>query len=442
MGTSLRQDFDGRLPAIEQAIEAMPGDLDEVVPGMTKERLRRFFQRFSVQLGKLDKRGAKHPQYLAWEGITAPHYLLSLIDSAISHMGSGASTFAHNSLPKLTEVQDSIDKAIGADPAEIRSLSLSVAADLANAVAHSDEFLQTAQRNSGLVQDIANQTEVTFSRVRESSERAVTDAERVSEIKRSVELLVSPDGRSRTSLEALARRARERIVELEELAGKAQKAAEQAGTAAGDAYESHVAGSSIVDGLRKLKTEAEEILNLSSQAGLAASYKQEATKLQMRSAIFTGVLYAVAMGTLLIAAFWVLPELHSVVTSGRPGVGFWQALSLTLLRASVLAPLVYVLYFTTKRVSALETLRMDYAEKAAASLAYSGYREQMTNEDDLLKQLKGSLLIKFSEHPERLLRPDATHTSAKIKTAGFEAETSVNSQPPPAAVAADDPKDE
>ena len=92
-----------------------------------------------------------------------------------------------------------------------------------------------------------------------------------------------------------------------------------------------------------------------------------------------------------------------------------------------MAPLVYVIYFTQKTLSSIELLRMDYAEKSAASLAYSGYKDQMEADPDLIKQLQASLLMKFSEHPERLLHSGKYHSKAKVKTAGFEAEAETSS---------------
>ena len=82
-----RPAFIEKLPAIEASIEAMPGNLAEVVPGLTKKRLVRFFRRFSVLLGRLDKSGAKHPQYLWNDGVLAPASLLPQVDAAIGNMG-------------------------------------------------------------------------------------------------------------------------------------------------------------------------------------------------------------------------------------------------------------------------------------------------------------------------------------------------------------------
>lgn len=178
----------------------------------------------------------------------------------------------------------------------------------------------------------------------------------------------------------------------------------------------------ISEALQVIKADAEKILSLSSQAGLAASYKAEGKELSTKSMIFTGILYLPALSTLVIAIFYVLPGLQAAL-AGDENIDVTHALLATLLRASVLAPLVYVIYFTTKRISALETLRLDYAEKAAASLAYSGYRDQMTSDEDLLRQLKSSLLTKFHEHPERLLRPGSSSTLARVSTPGLELET-------------------
>jgi len=432
------EEFSTRLPAVNQAISEMPGSLEQYVPGLTKERLKRFFNRFAVLVGRIEKRGAKHPQYLAAQGQPLQQLLISLLDTAVSHMSSGAATFAQNSLPQLAEIQDALEKAVGTDATEIKNLSSSVAADLSNAVAASDELLRKVAENADGAKAGAQQVSVTATTLKETAERASTDAERIAEIRRALDLLMSPDGRNKTSLENLARRARERITEVDSIRQQAATALSDASSAASEAKINLGTAIEILQHLRQLRTEAEEVLNLSSQAGLAASYKHESKVLETRSWIFTGILYSAAIAALLIAAFWVLPEIQTAVNTAKAGTSFWQAISLTLLRASVLAPLVYLMYFTTKRVSALETLRMDYAEKAAASLAYSGYRDQMTSDDDLLKQLKGSLLIKFAEHPERLLRPGSTSTSAKVKTAGFEAETSVNTTAPAGSVKEED----
>lgn len=54
--TEYRRDFQSRLPAINAAIDAMPGSLEPHLPGMSKAKLKRFFQRFELLLGRLDKK--------------------------------------------------------------------------------------------------------------------------------------------------------------------------------------------------------------------------------------------------------------------------------------------------------------------------------------------------------------------------------------------------
>jgi hypothetical protein len=237
--------------------------------------------------------------------------------------------------------------------------------------------------------------------------------------------MVNPDGRNRNSLESLARRARERISEIDNATTVSIEQREKIGTLISEIEKEREKIATLEQEISTIKTTAEQILNLSSQAGLAASYKTESDVLEKRAKNFTCVLYGATALTLGIALCYVLPEISKLVTNQTDQVDGWEAFSLTLLRLSALAPLVYLIYFTTKRVSQLETLRMDYAEKAAASLAYSGYRDQMDVDEELLRQLKGSLLIKFAEHPERLLRTKETTTSARAKTANFEAETRV-----------------
>jgi hypothetical protein len=426
-----RRAFEERIPAIERAVREMPGDISETVPGLTKERLLRFFKRFAVLLGRLDKKGAKHPQFLWVDGLLASDGVLSQTDAAIASIANGAAYFAQNHLSPLLRYSDALEKAIGADPDEIKTLAGSVAADMAIAVSQTDDLRQKGESNVNALQALEQSARELLRSFSAIVDQAKADAERAGAARRSVEQMVNPDGRNKTSLEALARRARERIAEIDAIfssAGDQLKTAEQASLAASA---QKADADTILDILRELRKEAEQVLNLSSQAGLAASYKTESQRLEKRSTVFTIILYSSAIVTILLAAFYVLPELNKALTSTN-NVGIWESLSFTILRASVLAPLIYVIYFTTKRISSLEILRMDYAEKAAASLAYSGYREQVDSDEDLLRQLKGSLLIKFAEHPERLLRVEETSTAARIKTAGFEAETLVGTKPAPA----------
>lgn len=424
--SSYRRDFEARLPAINVAIDAMPGRLDQLVPSMSKAKLKRFYQRFGLLLGRLDKNGAKQPHYLFYRGQTLPDYLTIVVDQSTTYMASGASTFTQNSLTALVDLQDRLERAVGTDVDQLKGLASSVAADLSASVQQSDELLQRTRDQAEDIGIILERVTAQEAATSSASKAASESAARVEEVRSGVEQLVNPDGRSKSSLEGLARRARERIADVEKTASQVSEKAESAASELTETIRSKAEAQTVVQDLHALREEAQQILQLSSQAGLAASYKIESERLSKLSLRFTAGLYVASLLTAALAAFWVIPGLQKAIEANTT-TSVSQGVSLALLRISALAPLIYLIYFTIKRVSGLETLRMDYAEKAAASLAYSGYREQMTSDDDLLRQLKGSLLIKFAEHPERLLRPSATSTSAKIKTAGFEAETSVNS---------------
>lgn len=413
--TNYRKSFEEHLPAIEQAIKQMPGDIDDIVPGMTRARLQRFFQRFSIQLGRIDKRGAKHPQHLMIDNQIAPTLLLNSIDNAINHLNAGAATFVQHSFSLFVRIQSALDQAVGTDVEQTKKLASSVAADLTQAVVKSDELIAKANQSAKTLDELGKGGQKSKEGIDELIEKIDSDAARITKIRASLEEMTNPDGRRSTSLETLARKAKKLIGEIDKAKEEMGNKAIEINKLLESATDSESGITQINEDILKTKLEAEKILNLSSQAGLAASYKQESDRLKDNASYYTYILYGVTILTLLIAVCYVLPAVSSLITNENKVDG-WQAFSLTLLRVSTLAPLVYALFFTTKRISQLEVLRMDYAEKAAASLAYSGYREQMENDTDLLQKLKESLLIKFSEHPERLLNKEKVTSKLKIET--------------------------
>lgn len=387
---------------------------------MSESDLRRMFRRVPVQLGRLDKKGAKQPQHLFYGGQYLPDYLLSLIDPSINAMANGAATFIQQQLPGWAHALQMLDLAVGADADEVRRFANTAAADLAAAVSRADAIIEQAQAEANAIEEIGSTTKAKQSTIAELVERISSDAARTSEARRTVDELLNPDGRSKLSLENAAKRARGTVDEISKLAVDTKKIVDDVENDKKEISQILSESNNTLNALKLKETEAEQILNLSSKAGLAASYTKETSRLELRSHIFTIVLYITAIITILIAAFWVLPEIEKGIDNTSGKLTLWQALSLTLLRATVLAPLVYVLYFTNKRISEIELLRMDYAEKAAASLSYSGYKDQMESDSDLLHQLKNSLLKKFSQHPERLLQKPNRKTSAQIKNVGLD----------------------
>lgn len=407
----LRQEYQDKLEAISNSIDTMPGNIDGSIPGMTKPKLKRFFQRFDILLGRLDKQGAKHPQYLFYGGQSLTTYLSVIFDQSQSYMPSGATTFAANCMQNLVAAQDLLERAVGTDVDEVRKISATTASDLAVSVEQSDSMLAELRQAVAKASEATNQAEVERERLSNLLEEAQNSLSKIKDIRATAETLTNPDGRNRTSLEALARRVREIVSETESENKKSKALLSQVNKDAVNAAETKNSVSLLAKSITEIEADAKKVLGLSSQAGLAASYKSEADRLQRLSNYFTGGLYCVAIITLLVATCYVLPELNKAL--GGKDINFSKALSITLLRALTLAPLVYVIIFTNKRIGVLETLRMDYAEKAAASLSYSGYRDQMASDDDLLQKLKASLLSKFHEHPERLLQKNTTSTASQ-----------------------------
>lgn len=426
-----RPDYQQRLPTILSSIDSMPGSLDSYMPGMTKAKLKRFFQRFDVLLGRLDQKGAKQPQYLFYGGQSLPAHLSAVCDQSINHMPSGAGTFVPNNMAQLIEMQDRLERAVGTDVDELKRISTTTANDLENSVQLSDELVASIQENEKTAKQYADEADNIKRKLSENLEDIEKAVATVRHLRQTAETLTNPDGRNKNSLETLGRRAKERLSEIESVNAEIRKHLETSQEYLKEIENNSVNSSFVFRSLETTENDAKQILNLSSQAGLASSYKTEADRLKKQSNYFTSLLYCTALLTLMVAICYVIPELTKAISDGGKSVDFDQVLSLTFLRALTLGPLIYILFFTTKRISILEILRMDYAEKAAASLAYSGYKDQMTVDDDLLRQLKASLLSKFQDHPERLLRPEAISTRAKVSAPGFVAETTVESKSDP-----------
>jgi hypothetical protein len=406
----------------------MPGSFDSALPGMNKQKLKRFFQRFSVLFGRLDKGGAKQPQYLVFGGSALADTIFAHADAAMQQMPNGASFFVQNYFSNLVDYQDRLEKAVGVEPAVLAQLSLAAAKDLSAAVSQSDELVGRSAAAAEKVEALLTTVTTQQATLQEMQRSSKADVDAIAMTRNRAEKLLSVDGRQKDSLESLIRRIQGREAEIVGVLEASTISAENVVELQTKAHDSSREIERIHDSLVQTEQEAKRILSVSAQAGLARSYLAESAKLQSRSNVFTILLYSSAILVVVLAAFYVLPALETAVKTNDQS--YSQRVTVILLRASILAPLVYLLYFTSKQIGATEALRMDYAEKAAASLAYSGYRDEMSEDHTLLERLRGSLLLKFAEHPERLLRKGGVRESISVDMPGFKASASSGDKGP------------
>lgn len=132
--------------------------------------------------------------------------------------------------------------------------------------------------------------------------------------------------------------------------------------------------------------------------------------------------YPVTYGKGIHPAFYVLPVFEKFAANGDEFPVVERGLIL-LIRSAVLGPFIWAVVFTSNRLKRIETLEMDYAEKAAASLAYHGYKSEMDGDSHLLDRLRSGLLVRFSEHPERLLRKSPPTTEVEADDGHFRVAT-------------------
>lgn len=398
------------------------GEIRAIIPGFYGQDFDRLTKSISKLLEKVDKGSVDHPEYLAHSSGNIAEYAIQVLQGVPSSLESGASHFVQTTLPTILACEEKLLKAVGHYFFQVRDIKDRQVREIQKLAEESVGYRETARKSSVIAKELGESIEGISKTAEALKTQSSDDAQKIAETRELAEKLASGDGRGK-SLEAFRRIAEGKIESIDTVLNKASTSSTKADASLKRLEE--VAGKfdETRSDLDSIKAQAEAVLSLSNQAGLASSYLKESQKLAFKSTVFTGILYLTSIATALIAAFYVLPSLEHTITSNGGNLSD-RALPVTLLRATILAPLVYVIYFTTRQISSLETLRMDYAEKAAASLAYSGYKEEMSEDTSLLDRLRGSLLLKFAEHPERLLRRRPVRDTIEVETPGFKATSS------------------
>lgn len=399
----------------------------------------RDFERLSGSLLKLlervDKSNVDHPEFLAISNGNVAEYSVQLMEGVPASLGSGVPHFLQTTLPALVQCEERLVRAVGHYYFKVRDIKDKQVKDIEKLSLEATAFRHQAMKDRDEIAKCLKALEADISGIGSARADADTAAKKVAEIRDQASKLAAGDGRGK-SLEALKRQAEAKLQTIDEVLAKTTAAMAAVSELDQQLQERSEAFSRAEKSLQETQEKASLVLGLSSQAGLASSYLRESRKLSTKSYIFSGILYITSIAAAVIAAVYVLPELQSSLKS-LGGAGIVNAIPLAFLRATILAPLVYIIYFTSRQISSIETIRMDYAEKAAASLAYSGYKGEMADDGVLLEQLRGSLLLRFAEHPERLLRKRPVRDTIEVEAPGFKA-TSTSAEIPLRGASPDD----
>lgn len=411
--------FDAATPEARRLFVEHGAAIREAIANFYGRDFDRLSRAISKLLEKVDKGSVDHPEFLANSTGNIAEYAVQLMEGVPGSLASGVPHFLQTSLPAIVQCEERLVRAVGHYYFKVRDLKDVQVKEIQKLAIESEEFRHQASNERDEISKHLESLKKEVAAVGAMRAEAEAATKKVAGIREQATRLASGDGRGK-SLETLKRQAEAKLESIDDILAKAltvkatvelsESELAKWNKAFGDADESLVA----------TKNKAELVLGLSSQAGLANSYLNESKKLTIKSYVYSAILYLTSIAAAIIAAIYVLPELQDSLKS-TDSLTVEKAIPLALLRATILAPLIYILYFTSKQITSIETIRMDYAEKAAASLAYSGYKGEMSDDGSLLERLRGSLLLKFAEHPERLLRKRPVQDRIEVEGPGFKA---------------------
>lgn len=414
--------FDAATPEARRLFVENSSVIRETIANFYGRDFDRLSRAISKLLEKVDKGSVDHPEFLANATGNIAEYAVQLMEGVPGSLASGVPHFLQTTLPAIVQCEERLVRAVGHYYFKVRDLKDVQVKEIQKLAVESEEFRHQASRERDEISKHLKSLKAEIGAISSMKTEAETDAKRVSDIREQAIKLASGDGRGK-SLEALKRQAEGKLESIDDVLAKANTARAKVEDAEVHLARWNEAFGEADKDLTATRAKAELVLGLSSQAGLANSYLNESRKLSIKSYIYSAILYLTSISAAIIAALYVLPELQDSLKS-TDALTVEKAIPFALLRATILASLVYILYFTSKQISSIETIRMDYAEKAAASLAYSGYKGEMSDDGSLLERLRGSLLLKFAEHPERLLRKRPVQDRIEVEGPGFKASSS------------------
>lgn len=211
-----------------------------------------------------------------------------------------------------------------------------------------------------------------------------------------------------TSLE-LSKELEATIENHSRLAGAAKISTEGAASTAAAARDEIVASLNELNaGLTKLSQQQGNVDSLLSKAstsvalaakdGLASSFAKQAEALGKRSFYFaaSAALGVACLANLSIGFLLGWGDMPAVF---KDGVVEPAAL---LARLMALGPMLWFTWFCVRQYSTLSRLQADYAFKTSSALAYIGYRNEMSDNPDMVKLLQELAIRNFGAPPTRL----------------------------------------
>lgn len=395
--------FDQYVAAANSRIADHAGELSPLIPGLQAAQIRRLLTNISKMLGQVDRKEAAHPEYLAGAPRSVPERAVELIASVAPSFDSGTAHFVQNILPSIVDVERKLFEAIGSaafNTQQIKNQQIKAIDKLTNSAQASYNRAYAAMSQADKSKEAAAEA---LKEIQTALATSNTDSQKVAEIRKLAEKL-SRGNASQNPIEALVRVARERSTEIDEIKTKASQHQQAAQKSAESAENYRARSADAFQGLQESDQRADEILRNATQAGLAGAYKTERDKLSVEQNKFAYAFYGIILAIIVYAAVFLLPIFRDLTgLNGNADATVRDSALMLLVRLVILSPVVWALIFTNRRFRYLETLQMDYAAKTSTALAYSGYIDEMESDPELSRRLKDGLILRFLEHPSRLL---------------------------------------
>lgn len=146
------------------------------------------------------------------------------------------------------------------------------------------------------------------------------------------------------------------------------------------------------------------VLSTATTVGLAGAFSDKEKSLRKSMYIWTGILITVLAAGVGVG-LWRLAFLSEKVF--KEGVSDSIVLAQAGLSVFLFAGPLWVAWISTIQIRQIFKISEDYAFKATVAQTYEGYkREAKRFDDDMVKQLLGSMINKINESPVRLISGD------------------------------------